>query len=263
MKVLIYYFTGTGNSLFVARKIAQRLGGAVLKPVKELIWSGDNEVCTDPILLDADAVGFVFPVYFDRIPEIILKAIEKSYFKNTQYFFAATTSGEGTENALFELNSVLRSRGVRLDYGKNIVMSDNSIVLKTSENKADKRLKRTDEIADEIAAAVNKFTKIDGAFQHSSYSSFIGKIGKLIFVNYYKADKRKVDMSRCNQCGMCAKLCPAGNISMAEGEMKIGDHCQWCFACLNWCPQKAIRFGRIDPSKRHQYHCPSIKASDI
>lgn len=263
MKVLIYYFTGTGNSLLVARKIAQRLEGTMLRPVMELIGTKENEVSDDSILLDTDAVGFVFPIYFDGMPEIIRKTIEKSHFLKTKYIFTVTTSGEGTGNALYEMDSLLRSRGVRLDYGKNVVLADNSIILRTSQTELEKRLIQIDEAADEIAAAVINLTRNDVALQRRISLSILGRINKFAVVHYHKAEKRMVDRTRCNRCGLCVKLCPVENILMTEGEVKIGDHCQWCFACLNWCPQKAIKFGRIDPSKKHQYRCPGMKASDI
>ncbi len=263
MKVLIYYFTGTGNSLLIARKIAERIGDSVLRSVTQLIESIKNEASTDSILINTDAIGFVFPVYFDRIPGIIQKTIEKSHFNKAQYFFTVTTSGEETENALYDMDSILRSSGIRLNYGKNVVMADNSIILKTPQNKADKRLQQIDETADEIATAVIKLTKIRKAFKHRISLSMMGKISKFPLVHYYKAEKRMVDTARCNRCGICSKICPAGNISMTDGEVKIGEDCQWCFACLNWCSQKAIKFGRIDPSNRGQYRCPGMRASYI
>ncbi|MBA4386087.1 MAG: 4Fe-4S ferredoxin, partial [Anaerolinea sp.] len=68
MKVLLFYFTGTGNSLLVAKKIAQRIQGAVIKPVMDLIEDVKNFDYSG--FFDADAIGFVYPIYFDRSPEI-------------------------------------------------------------------------------------------------------------------------------------------------------------------------------------------------
>jgi Pyruvate/2-oxoacid:ferredoxin oxidoreductase delta subunit len=212
---------------------------------------------------DADAVGFIYPIYFDRSPEIILKAIKKSHFSESQYIFAITTSGEATGNALHELDAVLKIRGGRLDYGKNVVMADNSIILQTSQEAADLRLKYTDNAADEIASAVTNHTHFDLSVQKSNSLAFMGKVNKFAVVHYYNAEDRQVNKELCTQCGTCINLCPAKNISMEEGKVKIGDHCEWCFACLNWCPKKAIKFGRIDPSKSHQYRCPGINASEI
>lgn len=263
MKVLINYFTGTGNSLLVARKIAQRLDGAVLRPILKLKGTEGNKLFGDNIIGDANVVGFVFPVYFDRIPEIMYKVLEEIEYRKTNYIFAITTSGEATGNALYELDSLLRSNGSRLNYGKNVVLGDNSIILKTSQNKLEKRFLKLDETCDEIALTVNKRIQNEMELQRSMFLSILGRINRFAFLYYYKAEKRLVDSLKCNQCRQCVKLCPVENISMTNGYVKIGDHCQWCFACLNWCPQKAIRFGRIDPSQKHQYRSPGINVSDI
>ncbi|MBA4384071.1 MAG: hypothetical protein C0410_04990, partial [Anaerolinea sp.] len=171
--------------------------------------------------------------------------------------------GEATGNAFHELDAALKLRGGCLDYEKNVVMADNSIILQTSQEAADLRLKHTDNAADEIAAAVTNYTHSDLSVQKSTSLAIMGKVNKFAVVHYYKAENRQVNKELCTQCGMCINLCPVRNISMEEGKVKIGDQCQWCFACINWCPKMAIKFGRIDPSRSHQYRCPGIKASDI
>ncbi len=263
MKILIYYFTGTGNSLLVAQKIAERIDGAVLKPVLNLYKSETDKVPADFTLSDNHTIGFIFPVYFDRIPQIIHKAIEKSQFSKTQYFFAVATSGGQAGNALFEMDSVLKSRGVRLDYGKNVDMPDNSIIIKTSDAKAAIRLAHINRVTDEIASAVINHKKMESVLKKSYAYCIMGKVNNFAVVHYYKAEKRQVDATRCNRCGMCVDICPSGNITMKGRKMVIGDDCQWCFACLNWCPKSAVVFGRIDPLKRQQYHCPGISVNDI
>jgi ferredoxin len=263
MKILIYYFSGTGNSLLLAKKIAGHLDGAVLSPVIELYGAETDKVSDSFPLLEAPIIGFVFPVYFDRIPRIIHEVIEKNQFENTQYIFAVATSGGQAGNALFELDSLLRSRGKRLDYGKNVDMPDNSIILRTSETESAIRLARTDKEAEEIAAAVSSVTKMDGAFKKNHRLSILGKVNKFAVFHYYKAERRMVDPARCSHCGLCVNICPVKNIAMMGQEVVIGDDCQWCFACINWCPKCAIVFGRIDPSKRQQYRCPDISAINI
>lgn len=264
MKVLIYYFTGTCNSLLVAKKIAERINGAEVRPIMELygLDSDTDKTSVNCTLLEANAVGFVFPVYFGRIPEIVSVAIKKAQFSEKQYFFAAATCNGMVGNALFELDLVLRSKGVRLDYGKAVDMPDNTIIIRTSEAKANRRIVQINNAADEFTYALSRGIKRHD-FKRKGIFNFGGRVSKFVVMRYYKAEKRKIDMSRCNKCGMCTKICPVGNFSIQEEKVLAGVNCKWCFGCINWCPKSAIVFGRIDPSKRMQYHCQGISVADI
>ena len=262
---LISYFTGTGNSLLVARKLAERLEAAAPRPLMELLRSPESagpEV-GGPESAEAEAFGLVFPIYFDRMPEIVRSALETGPLPAAPYVFAITTSGEKTGNALSAVDAVLRRRGRRLDYGVNIPLADNSIILSTPQATMEDRLGRLDEVADGIARAVKDCARNDVPGQRSASLAAMGRVNEFGFLHLYKAERRIVDRERCSRCGLCSKLCPVGNISTREGEVDIGRDCRWCFACLNWCPQQAIRFGRIDPSVKGQYRCLGMTAGDI
>ena len=67
---------------------------------------------------------------------------------------------------------------------------------------------------------------------------------------------------RCNGCGICAKVCPSGNVSMVDGKPRWAGHCEQCLACLQWCPTKALQYGK--KTERYQrYHHPEIKVADV
>jgi ferredoxin len=83
------------------------------------------------------------------------------------------------------------------------------------------------------------------------------------FSMYYKIDTKRILKEKCIQCGLCTKICPVENIKIVNGNVKWDHNCIRCFACLNWCPQCAIRFGRIKPGLKQQYHCPGVHASDV
>ncbi len=260
MKVMIYCFTGTGNSLLMARKIANQLEDAEIKPV----WKLKEEKAQESIIQQgAEAIGFIFPVYCDRVPQIVRKSIEEAQFHNIKYCFGVTTSGGSAGNALYELDGILKSKGIRLDYGKNIDLSDNSIVIRTSEEKALFRFGKTDMAAKEIAQQVNLRKTLKEPFKKKLSYSIMGKVIKNILIKYYMVNHKKIDPTRCKNCKLCINICPVQNITVKDGIISFGGKCEQCFACINWCPEKAIIFGKIDPQKRSQYHCPGIYAKDI
>jgi len=254
----IRYFTGTGNSLLVARKLAERLDGATISPISRAL--GSHAL---PAENDAAAIGLVFPIYFDRMPRIVRTALAAMSVPAGAYVFAVTTSGEVTGNALVAVDSLLRSRGSRLSYGANLALADNSIILRTPAEETERRFAALDARLDEIADSIVARGTNDVAAQRSGRLAAMGPVNELGFNMLYQAKHRLVDAEKCTRCGLCTRLCPVANISMDDTGVRIGSNCERCFACLNWCPQTAIRFGRIDPAARGQYRCAGIHASDI
>ena len=254
----IYYFTGTGNSLHVARKLAAHIENSSVEPMSRLAKRGGSD---EPE--DLAAVGFVFPVYFDRIPDIVRTAIAGSLLPTGAYLFAVSVSGEPTGNAVVELGRLLQSKGLRLGYGLNVALADNSIIMRTSPETTERRFAEFDEQVGAIADSIRARSRNDYEAARSTRLAVMGPVNRFGFDYLYQARQRTVDEARCSRCGLCVKLCPVGNIVLTDGVVSIGSDCQLCFACLNWCPDAAIRFGRIDPHLRGQYQCQGMKASDI
>ncbi|MCD8325310.1 MAG: EFR1 family ferrodoxin [Lachnospiraceae bacterium] len=66
----------------------------------------------------------------------------------------------------------------------------------------------------------------------------------------------------CTQCGICEKICQAGNIHLTDKGVEWGHDCQQCMTCIMWCPQKAVRHPNV-PEKRRRYHHPDITLADM
>jgi ferredoxin len=68
--------------------------------------------------------------------------------------------------------------------------------------------------------------------------------------------------NECTSCGLCVKLCPAKNITMATGKPVFRNQCERCLACLQHCPKKAINY-KDKTQKRGRYSHPQIKPGEI
>ena len=67
---------------------------------------------------------------------------------------------------------------------------------------------------------------------------------------------------KCNSCMLCERICPADNVYIQNGRPSWLHQCEQCFACLQWCPEEAIQFGK-NTSKYERYHHPEVTAQDM
>lgn len=256
MSVKIFYFTGTGNSLFLGRKIVTQIKEAELLPIISLYGSNVKKI-------EGDAVGFIFPVYCLDVPDFIVEIIDKIDFSGVDYFFAAVTCGGTPGNTLSSLDRKLRAKGKKLNCGFEVKMGDNSIVYATSPEILKQRLDSLEGTSSEIAVMVNKRDTTRHIYDFKAdLVSMKNSINQALSMDY-KINRKNANKEKCNLCGLCSEVCPVSNIMIVNGNVEWGDNCIQCFACLNWCSRSAIRFGSIDPGPKQQYHCPGISAADI
>ena len=93
---------------------------------------------------------------------------------------------------------------------------------------------------------------------------------RILFTGIYNMSYSRVpEMDRsfwtddkCNRCGICAKVCPADNITFTDGRPVWNKRCEQCFACLQWCPQEAIQSGKKTP-KYDRYRHPEVALKDM
>ncbi len=67
---------------------------------------------------------------------------------------------------------------------------------------------------------------------------------------------------KCNNCGICSKICPVNNIKIVDSKPVWQHNCEQCFACLQWCPNEAIQF-REGTLHGKRYHHPEVEVSDM
>ncbi|TFG01452.1 MAG: hypothetical protein EU539_14035 [Promethearchaeota archaeon] len=93
--------------------------------------------------------------------------------------------------------------------------------------------------------------------------AFIGNLGNKMFrerVNF--TDKNFYADENCDSCGICKKVCPVNNIKIVAGKPRWHNQCQQCLACLHFCPQEAIQYGKNTLGRR-RYHHPEISFFDM
>ncbi|MCG8540469.1 MAG: EFR1 family ferrodoxin [Clostridia bacterium] len=263
MKTIIYYFTGTGNSLRVAKSLAQDFESCSIVPIAEALTEKQSDI-------ECEAVGFIFPVYFYGLPEIVVRFIKQLEFKNNPYCFAVAVSGhEAVGGAIPQMQKLLTSKEQRLMAGFYVNMVFNFILWPVWDVPKESKHKH---IYDKAEAKIRKIAKIVGIRQNKIERGAYDIPGTYIISSsinkYWDTYMRKKDSKfnvkdSCNSCGICERICPVNNICIEEGRPRwMNNNCQQCIACLHCCPTKAIQYGSITVNKRRFFN-PDIALEEI
>ncbi|MDR3577325.1 MAG: EFR1 family ferrodoxin [Anaerolineaceae bacterium] len=248
----IYYFSGTGNSFFVAKELQKLIPESTLIPVVNLL---KQEI----IETKAEVIGLVFPSHGMIMPIPIKKFIEKADIKSCKYIFAIVTRG-GTEFRGFnKLESVLKKKGKHLDAYFFLSMHNNDPKFKefkvpTSENttRMEQEIRnRLEEIQKIInARATNKEKDINPPDSFSRhFPPGIAQIMEWFVISAMKSCENEsprdyfyVD-TKCTGCGICEKVCLSQKVKMVNKQPTWQEPiiCFMCYTCLNYCPAQAIQ----------------------
>ena len=248
---MILYFSGTGNSLAIARKIAEAINDQVL-PLTEAVQQD---------LTNEQRVGLVFPTYDFNMPPAVRNMVPRLKISPEAYVFAITTCGAQAGNSLWTMRRMLHAKGIQLAYAHKIRVPDNSaIAFGRNPNeqvwKFDKFAYRLDCIISDVKAQKHEL--------HFAWWSLAGGIMGWSFLEngMLRTFHPVVDEEKCTGCGTCAKVCPMRNIAVDE-KAGIGPHCTICLGCVHACPHQAIRVNGREALKQRQYRHPEIKLKDL
>lgn len=249
---MILYFSGTGNSLAIARQIAERTGEQVM-PLREAVGAD---------LSKEKRIGFVYPCYNGDAPKIVPKLVAQLGLPTDAYYFIVITCGALTGNSIWTVKKVLKQKSILLNYCNKIRVPDNS-ALGFGRNpneqlwKFQKYAPRLEQIKNDIAANTNA--------RHWGVPDPLAALQTLrVFDNaIFKALRPKVNAEKCVGCGICAKVCSVGNILLSENRAHLGDKCEACLACVHFCPHQAVELGGKPTLKERQYHHPDVKLKDM
>lgn len=223
----IFYFTSTGNNLYVAKSI-----GGEIYSIPKLMKEGQYE-------FEDEKIGIVFPTYYGTVPKIVEEFLNKAKLKSS-YFFAVSTYGAISRTVIPDLIEIGRRNQIKFSYINDLLMVDNYIPAFDMAEEIKKEPKKN--IEENLAKILNDIE--NGRVYIKKYGAVMRFIGLTInkFYPYpegIKFEKNFSVDSQCNGCGICGKVCPVDNIEIAKKPSFKGK-CQQCLACANHCPQKAI-----------------------
>lgn len=256
MSTTIFYYTGTGNALWAARKMATALGDTQLVSIPEAAKA--------PLEIQADVIGLAFPVYIWGVPAPIIRFLPQIKALHPRYIFALAVNGGQVANTLVQLEKLLAKENLKLNAGIDLVMPSNYIpwggpgpVEKQTE-KYQKAQEKIAQIASKIQAEKTLPVEKGPLWQRAVFTPLY----KMAFPHIPTFDGKFWVDEKCNQCEICARVCPAQNIEIQAGKPVWQHRCEQCFACLQWCPKEAIQYGPKTPAYERYRH-PEIKLKDL
>jgi ferredoxin len=256
MKTTIFYFTGTGNSLKIAKDIASQLGDTVLVPVQRAM--------TGTVDLSADRIGLVFPVYMGGMPAIIAEFAKKMKTGKGKYVFAVANFGGMSGSTLVHLAAALKRQGTPLNAGFGVKMPGNYIPFygAITEQKQKQVFEKAAEKVTSIVCCIRKGNSHKPETGGFAVNAIYSTIHALCMPHIHRMDKSFTVLEKCNSCGICGKVCPVKNIAMENGKPVWLGKCEQCMACIQFCPVEAIQYGKKTGNRR-RYHHPDILLSEL
>jgi len=250
---MIFWFSGTGNSLRAASELARCTGDRMVA-MADAVHRGEFSYT----LGAGEPLGIVVPVYYWGIPAMAHTFLSRLTFADGQkpdYVYAVLVAGGSACNAIKQIKD-----HIEVDYFTELLMPDNYILMYDMKDK--------DEIKVNLKKAESDIGKIYNAIrrrERMQRGSAPGILSEILTKKVYKRyDKRRVTQpfhvlgDRCTSCGKCAELCPDRIIELRDGKpVWTAEKCDQCLACLHRCPTEAIQYGD-KTLKRRRYCHPSI-----
>ena len=271
---MIFYFSGTGNTKWVAQQLAEATG-ETLYYIPDELRKGELRYTLQP----GERLGFCFPTHGWQPPRIVRDFISRGEWREVRgkrlevrgkrlevrgkrlevrggnYIYAVTTCGDNMGYAMRILNKELRAKGLQTDATFAVLMPESNVCFPFLHLDTPERERQKIAEAQKTVAHICQVVKdrqrgveelIKGAIPYT-YTYVIG--------GYYNkhliTDKHFwVDHDACIQCGLCARLCPVDDIEGLPPHWKHNGSCTNCLACYHHCPKHAIHWGKM---KRGQY----------
>lgn len=285
---MIFYFSGTGNTKWAASKLAAATREDLISIAPYMRADESSHNLAEPFILkENERLGFVFPVHGWRVPKLVREFISKmkilrepsdatggnkakadDCLKNRPFAYCVCTAGDSIGLTIENLNEVISQNPSLQALGITEVSSSYSLIMPESYiglpfmdvDPKEREIRKKENAAQELAVVCEEiFDRKEGISRlvKGAIPWFFTKVVGGFFENVLITDKRfHVEKDRCVKCGICANVCPVGDIKGGHGEYPVWLHhkdCLTCFTCYHHCPHHAIEFGN-QTQKKGQYY---------
>lgn len=246
---MIFYFSGTGNSKYVAKQIA-KITNEELVSINEKLKNYDTSEITVQ-----DRLIFVVPTYSWQIPRVVRNWILKTDFKDTKNTWFVMTCGSEIGNAEKYNKKLCDEKGFNYMGSAQVVMPENYIAMfnTPSEDEIEKLFDKANIQIENIANQIKENKPFETPRNNIQDKFMSGPVNMLFYPMFVK-DKDFYADDKCTNCGKCVKVCPLNNIEIKNNKPVWNKNCTHCMACISYCPVSAIEYGKKTPGKQ-RYKC--------
>ena len=236
---MIFYFSGTGNSNYVAKRIADALGDALVNLNDRIKASDTSSVET------GERVIIVTPTYAWRIPRVVRDWLLKTELHGAKNVWFVMTCGSEIGNANKYNRDLCAEKAISCMGTAQIVMPENYIAMFSAPQADEARqiVAKAEPSIDRAIAAIQRNQPF-APTRNNLYDRFMsGPVNPIFYKFCVKADAFTVS-DTCIGCGQCAKRCPMNNVTLKDSKPVWGKNCTHCMACICYCPTSAIEYGK-------------------
>lgn len=250
---MIFYFSGTGNSRYAAKEIADVQGDKIVSIAHEMDKKPSERVYTPD---EKELIGFVYPIYAWGAPKIVLDFIKSMRLTDDKrYIFSLSTCG-GTEGyATQVLQKALLKKGMVLSSAFSISMPSNYVIGEDVEPESvqQKKLSMAKQRLEQINGVLT--SRKQGVFEllQGSKPGLKTRLINPLFNKFARNTKSFFATDDCVHCGLCEKICPVHTIIL-QAEPVWGKACTQCLGCINCCPVQAIQYGNATKTRGRYIH---------
>ena len=255
MKTAIYYFSATGNSLYVAQKIGDKIKNSELISIPKVVNNDEG--------IKGEVIGIVCPIYMYNVPLLVADFIRN--IKSAEYIFLVYAGAGEFGSGIKDVLKIFASQNLKLSSIFNVPMPSNYTPYGiTPEDKQKELFANVDAKVDEIVKIVENRQGYITHSTNSFFSTYIhpGILYRMGYSRINQMDKSFTTDEKCNGCSICQKVCPVNNIAMKDKKPQWKNQCQQCYACLQWCPTESIQASKRTIGIK-RYHNPNVKVKDI
>lgn len=246
---MIFYFSGTGNSLYIAKKIAESQKEEIISISSEM---NSHKECYEYNFKEGEKIIFIYPIYAWAPPKRVIEFVRKLKFYNYKenYISSIATCGKNIGNAMKYFKKVLKDKDLVLNSGFSMVMPNNYMLqgnVDTEDiinNKMEDSLKLIKEINSIINNKQKDIFKITTGHMPFVTTSIINPLFNKNMIN----TKKFTVTEDCTSCGLCEKVCNNKCIKV-DKIPTWGEDCSLCLACINYCLAEAIQYGNSTKNK--------------
>lgn len=264
---MVFYFSGTGNSLWIAQELGKAFDEPLISIASEL---KKKEIVLSYNLRAEERIIFVYPVHSWGPALLVSEFISRLHLADysTHAVYSVSTCGDECGYTGDMIRSLLKQKAITLTAAYSVLMPNNYVLLPgfdvDTKEVEQAKLQEAPAQLQQIIRHIETASGNDTIYKRGSLPFIKSRLIYPLFKRFAVKSNEFYATDACIACGICAQVCPTATITLsASGHPQWAkDTCVQCVACIHYCPERAIEYGKVS-QKKGRYHHPEISARNI